>query len=121
MSTITLTPQDVVRTGLAATYLDSGASPKLNVTDTFTFNNTGKEILHFKKSGAGSCDVTFTTPGTVDGLAVADRVVAIPATTGDKFIGPLLPSVYNTPGGSTLNGFTVSEVTGLTLAIIRLP
>lgn len=121
MSTVTLTPQSVLKSGLAATYLDSGASPKLNVTDTFTFNNTGKEVLHFKKSGAGACDVVISTPGTVDGLAVADRTVQIPATTGDKFIGPLPPSVYNTPGTDLLAGFTVSEITGLTLAILRMP
>jgi hypothetical protein len=121
MPTITLTPQEVVRTGLAPVYTAAGASPLLNTSDTFVFNNTGRELLHFKKSGAGSCNVVITPPGTVDGLAVAARTVAVPATTGDKMIGPFPPAIYNTPGASTFVGFTVSEVTGLTVAIVRLP
>lgn len=120
MSTITLTPQTTVRAGLTAVYLGAGASPLLNVTDTFTFNNTGNEVLHFKKSGAGACTVTIATPGTVDGLAVADRTVTVPATTGDLFVGPFPANIYNTPGTDLFAGFTVSEVTGLTLAILRV-
>ncbi len=121
MSTVTLTTQTVSRSGITPTYTASGSSPLLNVTDTFQFNNTGKEILHFKKTGAGNCDVVISTPETVDGLAVSDRTVQVPATTGDKMIGPFPVEHYNTPGTSTFAGFTVSEVTGLSVAIIRLP
>jgi hypothetical protein len=121
MSTVTLSTQDAVRAGLAAVYTASGASPLLNISDTFIFNNTGKEFLHFKKTGANSCNVVITPPGTVDGLAISARTVAVPATTGDKMIGPFPPSIYNTPGSSMFCGFTVSEVTGLSVAIVRLP
>jgi hypothetical protein len=121
MPTITLTPQEVGRSGITPTYTASGASPLLNVVDTFTFNNTGKEFLHFKKTGAGACTVTFVTPGTVDGLAVPDRTLVVPATTGDVMVGPFPPSVYNSSAGTTLAGFTVSEVTGLSVAIVRMP
>jgi hypothetical protein len=92
----------------------------LNVVDTFVFSNDGRTVLHFMKSGAGACTVTISTPGTVDGLAVADRTVTVAATTGDVVIGPFPPDTYNTPGLSTFAGFTVSEVTGLTVAILRL-
>jgi hypothetical protein len=121
MSTVTLTVQEIARTGLAVTRTAAGSSPLLNVVDTFQFNNTGKEFLHFMKSGAGACTVTISTPGTVDGLAIADRTVTVAATTGDNMIGPFPPSNYNTAGTATFAGFTVSEVTGLTVAVIRLP
>jgi hypothetical protein len=121
MPTITLAVQEAGRAGLTPAYTAAGASPLLNVVDTFTFNNTGREILHVKKSGAGACDVTIVAPGTVDGLAVADRVVQVPATTGDKLIGPFPPSIYNAAGSSQLAGFTLSEVTGLSVAVIRVP
>lgn len=107
--------------GLAATYTSSGASPLLNVTDTFQFRNTGKEFLHFKKSGAGDCTVTFNTPRTVEGLDIENPTVTVPATTGDVFVGPFDPAVFNTPGSILLSGFTVSEVTGLTVAVLQLP
>jgi hypothetical protein len=120
MGDVTLTVQEMSRSGLAPTWTASGASPLLNVTDNFKFNNTGKEYLHFKKSGAGDCTVTLKTPGTVDGLAVADRTVTVPATTGEKIIGPFPVAIYNDTQ-NTFNGFTVSEVTGLTCCIIRMP
>src|SRR5512139_1133774 len=121
MSTIALTVYDMSRTGLSVTRTAAGASPLLNVVDTFQFNNTGKEFLHFMKSGAGACTVTISTPGTVDGLAIADRTVTVAATTGDIIIGPFPPATYNTAGTATFAGFTVSEVTGLTVAIVRMP
>lgn len=120
MPNIVLPVQSAVRAGLAPVYTASGASPLLNVVDTFRFENTGREVLHFKKTGAGDCQVTITTPGTVDGLAVADRVVAVPATVGDVIIGPFPTAHYNLPGTSTFAGFTVSEVTGLSVAVIRV-
>jgi len=121
MATITLTVQDMSRAGLAVSRTASGASPLLNVTDTFIFNNTGREFLHFLKSGANSCTVTIDTPGTVDGLAVAQRTATVAATTGDVMVGPFPPATYNTPGSANLSGFTVSEVTGLSVAVVRLP
>ncbi len=120
MPTITLTPQQAVRGGLTNVLTASGASPLLNVADTFIFNNTGHEVIQFRKSGAGACTVTITTPGTVDGLAIADRTVTVPATTGDVTIGPFPPETYNTAGTDMLAGFTVSEITGLSAMILRI-
>jgi hypothetical protein len=119
MANVTLAVQAATRSGITPSYTAAGASPLLNVTDTFKFNNTGKEILHFKKTGANICTVTIQTPGTVDGLAVAERTVSVPATTGDVMIGPFPVEQYNdTP--TTLAGFTLSEVTGLSVAIVRV-
>jgi hypothetical protein len=120
MATIQLNVQQVSRGGLAAAYTAAGASPLLNIVDTFQFQNSGREFLHFKKSGAGACTVTITTPESVDGLAVAERTVSIPALTGDVMVGPFPPAHYNLPGTSTFAGFTVSEVTGLSVAIVRM-
>lgn len=120
MSDVTLAVQQIARGGLAPAYTAAGASPLLNVTDTFKWNNTGKEFLHVKKSGAGACTLTIKTPGTVDGLAVAERTINVPASTGDVMVGPFPPGIYNAPGTNMAEGFTVSEVTGLTVAIVRL-
>jgi len=103
--------QKISSAGLAATYHSD-----LTTTDTFLVRNSGKTVLHFKKSGAGACNVTINTPGTVDGLAVAQRVVVVPATTGDVFISGLRPNDYNDVNGDLR--ITLDEVTGLTLAVM---
>lgn len=111
MADVTKVPEDIVPSGLAATYF----SP--TTTDRFLAANDGKVYLHFKKTGAGSCNVTIETPVTPGGLALADRVVVVPATTGDRFIGPFDRDVYNDGNGNL--AFTCSEITGLTCAILR--
>ena len=112
MADVTKAPEDVVRGGLAAAY-NSG----LSTSDTYVIENNGRVILHFKKTGAGACTVTITTPGTVDGLAVADRTVNVPATTGDVFMGPFPREDYNTAGNLRI---TCSEITGLSFAVLRI-
>ncbi len=108
-------PQAVVRNGLAATYHSDFT---VGGSNTYLIRNPGNVILHFKKSGAGNCDVTIITPNAVDGLAVADRTVQIPASTGDRFIGPFPPSIYNNVNGDI--EISLSEVTGLTGAILQI-
>lgn len=108
-----LTPEVSTRAGLVATY-NSGlvASP-----DTYRFVNNGRTKIHVKKSGAGACTVTIPLASTVDGQAPASKTVSIPASTGDKFIGPFPKAYYNDAGGD-VSGITFSEVTGLTIAVI---
>lgn len=112
MADVVKNPEDVTRAGLAATYLTG-----LTTTDTYVVENNGRVILHFKKTGAGACTATIKTPGTVDGLAVSDRTVNVPATTGDVFIGPFPPADYNEGGSLKI---TLSEVTGLSFAALRI-
>jgi hypothetical protein len=120
MATNRLTPQQVVPGGLAAVYAVAGAGAgQLNVADTYYVNNDGKTVFHFKKSGAGACTVTVDTPYTVDGLAIAQRTINVPATTGDVFCGPFPREIYNQPGTHDLK-FTLSEITGLTCAAVRV-
>lgn len=127
MATVTLTVQDSTRSGATLTYTASGASPLLNVADTFTFANSGNEAVIFQKSGANPCTVTIDTPGTVDGLAVANRTGTVAAGTGDAIatttvvmFGPFPPNIYNAPGTGYLSGFTVSEITGLNCRVVRI-
>lgn len=116
-----LNPEQVDRNGLTATYHAAGAAAgQLNVTDIYQVNNDGRVLLHLKKSGAGDCTVTIDTPVVVDGdLLVAQRTITVPATTGDVFAGPFAPNTYNQPGTHDLE-FTLSNITGLTLAVLRL-
>lgn len=107
--------ENVNRNGLAATYHSDFTVVGSN---TYLVRNDGKTILHFKKTGAGDCDVTIYTPNTVDGNAIADLVVTVPATTGDVFIGPFPPAVYNDENGDI--EFGLEEVTGFSGAILRL-
>lgn len=86
MARETLTVQPVVRAGLAASYT---AFEPTGVA----FPNEGRTFMHIQK-GAGATTLTIDTPGTVDGLAIAQRTVAVAATT-EKFIGPFQPGVYN--------------------------
>lgn len=115
MAIVALTPQQLNGpTVTVPTYTGS-----LSVSNSYTVNNDGKTILHFKKSGAGIATITVSTPGTVDGVAIADPTFAVPATTGDVMVGPFRPSTYN-DGDSNLT-FTPSDVAGLTVAVIRIP
>ncbi|MGH3029274.1 MAG: hypothetical protein ACRDNE_00630 [Gaiellaceae bacterium] len=113
MATVVLTTEEITRAGIDAT------DTAMDAADTYKVNNDGRTYLHFKKSGAGACTVTITTPGTVDGQAIADRTVNVPATTGDVRTGPFPRDVYNDGSGQLT--FAVSEATGLTCAVLRLP
>lgn len=115
MANITLTTEDITRVGLDANDLGS-----LSITDTYFCPNDGRMFLHFKKSGAGACVVTVVTPGTVAGLAIADLTHSVPASTGDRMLGPFPPELFNDPSTGMLS-FTLSEITGLTVARLRLP
>ena len=72
--------------------------------DVFFVPNNGNVRLVVTNS-AGANNLTVTTPGTVDGNAIADLV--IPLTASKVYvIGPFPPSVYNNSAGQLR--FTVS-------------
>ncbi len=100
--------------GITPTYQGS-----LSASNTHQVNNNGKVFLHFKKSAAVNAVVTVITPPSLDGNAVADLTVTVPANTGDKMFGPFDPSVYNVLGGHDLE-WTVSDVDGLTMAAVLM-
>lgn len=106
-----LTVQQISRGGLAPAY---GAA---NV-DGHSVPNTGREAIHVKNGSVSSINVTLITPGTVDGQAIGDRVVAVPAG-GERFLGPFPGTVYNQPGTSDVH-VDFSAVTSVTVAAIRI-
>lgn len=87
--------------------------------DTHQVQNNGKMFLHFLKGNAVNAVVTFQTPGAVDGNAIAELTATVVGSTGDKFIGPFDPQIYNQIG-QTYMQWTVSDVDGLTVAALSI-
>lgn len=116
MSDVRIAVEKMVRSaGLTPTFTGS-----LSVSNTYQVNNNGKVYLHFKKSGSSDCVVTVVTTRSYDGNAVADYAgTTVPATTGEKIIGPFDPGVYNILGGHDLE-FTLSNIAGVTVAAIQM-
>ena len=113
MAIIPLTASDITATGLTTAYTGS-----LSTSNTYTVPCDGKTFLHFKKSGAGSCLVTIITPGNVQGLAIADQTVTVPASTGDVMIGRLDAQTYADPLTGLMT-FSLGEITGLSVGVFR--
>lgn len=114
MANVRLTPQELNAGGVAPTYNTS-----LSTSDTYLVANDGKIILHFKKTGAGACVVTVTTPGSFRGKAIPDETITVPASTGDRMVALVDRELYIDASGDS--AFTVSEVTGLSVAVLRMP
>lgn len=74
--------------------------------------------LRVKNGSGASVNVTIPTPGTVDGLAIADRVVAV-AAGADMLIGLGRGDVYRQTDGSVYVDY--SAVTSVTVAVIDVP
>lgn len=72
-------------------------------------------ILHVKNGSGVSTTVTLATPGTVEGLDIADREVAIPAGE-DRFIA--LSKVYRNPADG-LATVVCAPATTVTFAVVR--
>lgn len=117
MATVELTVQDVVRTGLEATYSSADG------TSGNVFENDGKTFVHIINGSGGSITATFDVVFTELGLTVPDLDVAVPAGE-DRFIGPFPAAVYNQE--DTENSIdeavlvTFSAVTSVTIAALRL-
>lgn len=110
MARTALVPQQVVRAGLTPVFSAANA-------DGHSVANDGHVMLEVKNGSGAPITVTVQTPGTVDGLAIAELVVTIPATSGDKMIGPFQPGIYNQADGTIYVDF--SAVTTVTVAAVR--
>ena len=113
------------RTNLALqTISPSGIVPAYTAAnvDGHSVSNRGSQFVHVKNGGAASINVTFVTPVTVGGRAVADDVVAI-AAGAEKLIGPLAEAVFNQQSGTDVGKVYVdfSAVTSVTVAAFTLP
>lgn len=78
------------------------------------FKPSARTFMHIKNGSASSVTATLVTPGTVDGLAVADRAVTVPAG-GDRLV-PLPPGTYASADG--LGDVTWSATTTVTFAVV---
>jgi hypothetical protein len=100
--------ESVTTAGLAATYYAASAGGD-------KVHPAPGTVLHVKNGGGTSTNVTLATPGTVDALAIADRVVAV-ANGTEKFIA--VPELYRNPADG-LADITWSETAGVTFAVVR--
>lgn len=109
------TVRSVVTTGLNPTYAGS-----LSTSDTYQCDNDGKVWIHFKKANAVDCTVTFLTPATAgrDGLAIAELTVTVPASGGERLVGPFEQQIFNNSSGKLQ--WTLSDVDGLTMMVCHL-
>jgi len=106
-----LTVQEVSRAGITPSYVAVAGGGD-------SFPNDGRTIVQFKNTNAAARNVTTVTQLTVDGKAVADDVINVPATTGDKIIGPFPPSIYNDVNGRVQ--LTYDASTNLTVGVFRV-
>ena len=103
-----LTTQYVSPTGLAPTY---GA---VSASDTLSPGNT--LFLHVKNAGGSPDTVTIAGVGTEPyGVSKPNLTVSVPATTGDRMIGPLKAEWFAVNGTITV---THSFTTSVTCAVI---
>ena len=113
MGDITVVPEKVTRTGINLTDLGS-----LSTGNVYVIKNTGKVILHLKKTAAVIATATVVVTKVVAGLDLPDLTFAIPASTGDIMVGPFPPGIFN--DGSKDMRISFSDVDGLTIAAFEI-
>ena len=109
----TLAVQEIVAAGITPTYAAVTA-----LGDEFP--NDGNTYVELKNSsGANSYTITFTTPATYQGVAVADPTVTV-GTNGNKKIGPFPPQAFNNSSGRVAIGYTGTvPATDLTIGVFK--
>lgn len=80
-------------------------------TSTYVMRNDGRTIFRFYKTGANPCTVTVTATGYIKGAKAADWTFIVPASTGDVFVGPFEPLLFNDAWGDMR--FSLSEATAI--------
>lgn len=87
-------------TVLIASSTATAPTPVASHADGHKFDNQHGDVKVILENGTGSSvNVTFVTTATYDGLAVADKVVAVPAGT-TRVLGALSAKTYNQPSGT---------------------
>ncbi len=108
-----LATQSIVRAGLAPAYAAAAGGGDTLAPGSNVF-------LHVKNASGGAITVTIVTPRTdAVGNPVADNTVSVPATTGDRMIGPFPAEIYADPTTGLVN-VTYSGVTSLTVGAFAL-
>lgn len=110
MATVNLTPDTASQGGVAVT------ETTMAVADNYFVRNSGKLILYFRKTGAGAATITFVTPQTPSGLALADQTVNVPASTGSVAVVLKNRRAFNDASDDV--EFTTDDDTGLSVRVI---
>lgn len=105
-----LSVQQVAITGTTPSYGAVSASDTL-VPDPRAF-------LIVKNAGGTSDNATVVVPGSTYGQANPDVVTAVPITTGERWIGPMVPELADPTTG--LITVTHSFTTSVTCAYVRV-
>ena len=79
--------------------------------------NDGNVIVEFKNTNAATRTITFSTPGTADGNAIADPVSTIAVTVGNLIFKPFRPDYYNQSDGNLY--IDLSAFADVTVAAFR--
>lgn len=106
----TLAIQTIDNDGLTPAYVAASAGGDKVVPGAGSY-------VHVKNGSGASITVTLVTPGSVDGLAIADRAVAVGAGAEAKIA---VPNLYKDPTDG-LAALTYSAVTSLTIGSFRAP
>lgn len=106
-----ITPQRGTSAGLAPAYEPA------NVAGNSYLLRSGR-VLHVKNGSGSSVTVTVPTPGVVDGLAIADRTIAVPAS-GERLVALGTTDAYKQAGGVAYIDY--SAVTSVTVAVFDIP
>lgn len=106
-----LTTQKVTLAGTTPTYVAASAGGDTFVPGPHVF-------LHFKNTSGSSYNITIPTPNTLIGLAVADAIVTITASS-ERMIGPFPAQHFADPADGRVD-VTYTGVTSLTVAVLEL-
>lgn len=105
-----LSHQQVQITGPAITHAAASTSDTVVPDD---------RLFLWYKSTQGTTEViTVVVPGTYYGQNLTDITVTIPATTGERLIGPIDRRLADPATG--LVTITISDVTGITVAAVKI-
>ena len=118
MARTELTLQTTTRAGLEVTP-ESG-----DQANGHSFDNESEKVVVWVINGSGaSINVTIVTNATIDGIALTDKVVAVPAGE-ERFIGPFPNAIYGDVDADNSIDEAVfvdlSSDTSVTLAAIKL-
>jgi len=118
MAVTTITPQDIVMTGLTPVYAAANADGS-----KIPCSSDERLFLQLKNTNGSTRTVTIDLPDTAGhipgygAVTLADAAIVIPITTGDKMIGPIPPRYVDSAGFVNI---TFNAVTDLTIAAFKL-
>lgn len=108
----TLARQAITDAGTEVTYAPAGASGDKTVPGD-------RVALHVVNGAAADVTVTIATPGTVSGLAIADRALVV--TAGESRFVRLPAELYRNRADSGLASWTYApSATSVTVAVVSI-